>query len=112
SGCGTEIKDYGHIFRDDPVWAAPAARVSALTRDISEYLAEIGLKSPPEKPDLTVPSHAACSLQHGQKVTGQPKALLAAAGFAVKDVPEGHLCCGSAGTYNLLQPDIADQLKA
>jgi len=112
SGCGTEIKDYGHTFRDDPVWAEPAARVSALTRDISEYMAEIGLKPATETTGLIVAYHAACSLQHGQKVTGQPKALLAAAGFAVKDVPEGHLCCGSAGTYNLLQPEIADQLKA
>lgn len=112
SGCGTEIKDYGHIFRDDPIWAEPAARVSALTRDISEYMAEIGLNTPGQTAGLTVAYHAACSLQHGQKVTGEPKALLAAAGFAVKDVPEGHLCCGSAGTYNLLQPEIADQLKA
>jgi glycolate oxidase iron-sulfur subunit len=112
SGCGTEIKDYGHIFRDDPVWAEPAARVSTLTRDISEYMAEIGLKPPEQWAGLTVAYHAACSLQHGQQVTGQPKALLAAAGFAVKDVPEGHLCCGSAGTYNLLQPNIAEQLKA
>ncbi|HEX4508144.1 MAG TPA: glycolate oxidase subunit GlcF [Alphaproteobacteria bacterium] len=112
SGCGTEIKDYGHVFRDDPVWAEPAARVSALARDISEYMAEIGLNRPAQMADLTVAYHAACSLQHGQKVTGQPKALLAAAGFTVRDVPEGHLCCGSAGTYNLLQPEIAGQLKA
>jgi len=112
SGCGTEIKDYGHIFREDPVWAEPAARVSALARDISEYLAEIGLNQPEQTAGLTVAYHAACSLQHGQKVTGQPKALLAAAGFTVRDVPEGHLCCGSAGTYNLLQPEIAGQLKA
>jgi len=117
SGCGTEIKDYGHIFREDPVWAEPAARVSALTRDISEYLAEIGLaeiglKPPESAAGLTVAYHAACSLQHGQKVISQPKALLAAAGFTVRDVPEGHLCCGSAGTYNLLQPEIAEQLKA
>ncbi len=112
SGCGTEIKDYGHIFREDPVWAEPAARVSALARDISEYLSQIGLKPAAQETGLTVAYHAACSLQHGQKVTGQPKALLAAAGFTVRDVPEGHLCCGSAGTYNLLQPEIAGQLKA
>ena len=111
SGCGTEIKDYGHIFRDDPVWAEPARRVSALARDISEFMAEIGLNPATAKPDLTVAYHAACSLQHGQKVTTQPRALLAAAGFTVRDVPEGHLCCGSAGTYNLLQPDIAGRLK-
>jgi glycolate oxidase iron-sulfur subunit len=111
SGCGTEIKDYGHIFRDDPVWAEPARRVSALARDISEFMAEIGLNPVTAKADLTVAYHAACSLQHGQKVTAQPKALLAAAGFTVHDVPEGHLCCGSAGTYNLLQPEIAGQLR-
>src|SRR6185312_13689258 len=111
SGCGTEIKDFGHIFREDPVWAEPAARVSALTRDISEYLAEIGLKPAVEDSGLTVAYHSACSLQHGQKVTGQPKALLVAAGFTVRDVPEGHLCCGSAGTYNLLQPELAGALR-
>jgi len=91
SGCGTEIKDYGHIFREDPVWAEPAARVSRLARDISEYLAEIGLKPAVEESGLTVAYHSACSLQHGQKVTGQPKALLAAAGFTVRDVPEAEL---------------------
>jgi len=111
SGCGTEIKDYGHIFRGDPIWAEPAARVAALARDISEFMAEIGLKPVMPAAGLTVAYHAACSLQHGQKVTAQPKALLAAAGFTVRDVPEGHLCCGSAGTYNLLQPEIAGQLK-
>jgi glycolate oxidase iron-sulfur subunit len=112
SGCGTEIKDYGYIFRDDPVWAEPARFVSDLARDISEFIAEIGLGPVTAKTGLTVAYHAACSLQHGQKVTAQPKALLAAAGFTVHDVPEGHLCCGSAGTYNLLQPEIAGQLRA
>jgi glycolate oxidase iron-sulfur subunit len=111
SGCGTEIKDYGHIFRDDPVWAEPARRVSGLARDISEFMSGIGLQ-PAAKMELTVAYHAACSLQHGQKVTAEPKALLAAAGFTVRDVPEGHLCCGSAGTYNLLQPEIAGRLRA
>jgi glycolate oxidase iron-sulfur subunit len=112
SGCGTEIKDYGHIFRDDPVWAEPARFVSGLARDISEFMAEIGLGPTVPNTPLTVAYHAACSLQHGQKVTAQPKALLAAAGFTVRDVAEGHLCCGSAGTYNLLQPEIAGQLRA
>jgi glycolate oxidase iron-sulfur subunit len=113
SGCGTEIKDFGHMFRDDPAWAEPARRISALARDVSEFAAEIGL-SPPTgaAKGLAVAYHAACSLQHGQKITRQPKALLEAAGFAVRDVPEGHLCCGSAGTYNLLQPEIAGRLKA
>lgn len=115
SGCGTEIKDYGHIFRDDPVWAEPAARISGLTRDISEFMAGIGIVPVPTPEyaigGLTVAYHAACSLQHGQKITAEPKALLTAAGFIVRDVAEGHLCCGSAGTYNLLQPEIAERLR-
>jgi glycolate oxidase iron-sulfur subunit len=110
SGCGTEIKDYGHIFRDDPLWAEPARRISALTRDVSEFMAGIGIE-PTVPTGQTVAYHAACSLQHGQRVTAEPKALLAAAGFIVRDVAEGHLCCGSAGTYNLLQPEIAGQLR-
>jgi glycolate oxidase iron-sulfur subunit len=114
SGCGTEIKDYGHIFRDDPVWADKARRVSALARDVSEYVAGLDLSYTPEAipPALTVAYHSACSLQHGQRVVREPRALLAAAGFIVREIPEGHLCCGSAGTYNLLQPEIADRLKA
>ena len=111
SGCGTEIKDYGHIFQDDPVWAEPARRVAALTRDISEFLAPIALQVA-QPQGLDVAYHAACSLQHGQKITREPKDLLARAGFVVRDVPEGHLCCGSAGTYNLLQPEIAQQLRS
>jgi glycolate oxidase iron-sulfur subunit len=110
SGCGTEIKDYGHIFRDDPVWAEPAGRISGMTRDISEFMAGIGV-TPTLPTGQTVAYHAACSLQHGQKITAEPKALLTAAGFVVRDVPEGHLCCGSAGTYNLLQPEIAGRLR-
>jgi glycolate oxidase iron-sulfur subunit len=98
------------MFRDDEVWAEPAQRISGLARDITEFAAGLGIKSSVGA-GLTVAYHSACSLQHGQKVTAQPKALLAAAGFAVRDVPEGHLCCGSAGTYNLLQPEIADQLR-
>jgi glycolate oxidase iron-sulfur subunit len=111
SGCGTEIKDYGHMFRDDPVWAEPARRISALARDISEYLDGLGIEAPEGASDLVVAYHAACSLQHGQRITRAPKALLEAAGFAVRDVAEGHLCCGSAGTYNLLQPEIANRLR-
>jgi glycolate oxidase iron-sulfur subunit len=113
SGCGTEIKDYGHSFRDDPVWAEPARRISGLTRDISEFMAGIGIEPSSNSPisGLTVAYHAACSLQHGQRITAEPKALLTKAGFAVRDVPEGHLCCGSAGPYNLLQPEIAGRLR-
>jgi glycolate oxidase iron-sulfur subunit len=112
SGCGTEIKDYGHIFRDDPVWAEPGRRISSLARDITEFVETLGLSPALDANGLKVAYHSACSLQHGQKITRQPKALLTAMGFDVRDVPEGHLCCGSAGTYNLLQPEIADQLRA
>jgi glycolate oxidase iron-sulfur subunit len=110
SGCGTMVKDYGHLLRGDPALAGPAARIAAMTRDISELLTELGLNGKAPKP-LTVAYHSACSLQHGQKITAEPKALLTAAGFTVRDVPEGHLCCGSAGTYNLLQPGIATALR-
>lgn len=112
SGCGTTVKDYGFMFRDDRNWAAPAARVAGLARDVSEVVAQLGLGAARAPEALTVAYHSACSLQHGQKITALPKTLLAQAGFAVKDVPEAHLCCGSAGTYNLLQPEIAAQLKA
>jgi glycolate oxidase iron-sulfur subunit len=112
SGCGTTVKDYGFMFRDDPAWAARAARVSGLARDITEFMSEIGLRPPVAATGLTVAYHSACSMQHGQQITAQPKALLSAAGFAVRDVPEGHLCCGSAGTYNLLQPGLAGALRA
>jgi glycolate oxidase iron-sulfur subunit len=111
SGCGTTIKDYGHMLRLDATYAEKAATVSGLAKDVTEYLATLDL---PQQPDrgMTVAYHSACSLQHGQKVTMAPKILLKKAGFAVRDPAEGHLCCGSAGTYNILQSDIADQLKA
>jgi glycolate oxidase iron-sulfur subunit len=111
SGCGTTVKDYGYMFRNEPDWAERAARISAIARDVSELMTEIGLQPPERKPGLTVAYHAACSLQHGQQIRVEPKALLAAAGFVVRDVPEGHICCGSAGTYNLLQPEIAAELR-
>jgi glycolate oxidase iron-sulfur subunit len=112
SGCGTVIKDYGYMLRGDRDFAGPAARISALAKDITEYLAGFDLK-PSERAvgDIVIAYHAACSLQHGQKVTAIPKELLSKNGFVVKDVPESHLCCGSAGTYNLLQPDIAARLR-
>ncbi len=112
SGCGTTVKDYGFVLRNDPVWADKAAKVSALSKDVSEFLTGLGLGAPTRPTGLTVAYQSACSLQHGQKITAEPKALLAAAGFIVKDVPEGHLCCGSAGTYNLLQPELATRLRA
>jgi len=112
SGCGTVIKDYGYLLREDRDFAAPAARISALAKDITEYLAGIDMKPARRgKDDIVIAYHSACSLQHGQKVTDIPKDLLSKNGFVVKDVPESHLCCGSAGTYNLLQPDIAGRLR-
>jgi glycolate oxidase iron-sulfur subunit len=112
SGCGTMVKDYGFILRQDERWAGSAEAVSALARDISEFLAETGLAPPMHLPGLKVAYQSACSLRHGQGVEAAPIALLEAAGFEVATVPEGHLCCGSAGTYNLLQPDIAKKLLA
>ena len=111
SGCGTTVKDYGFMFRGDPALREKAERISALTRDISEYLEDIGLGETPARKDIAVAYHAACSLQHGQKITEAPKSLLTVAGFEVRAVPEPHLCCGSAGTYNLLQPELATQLR-
>jgi glycolate oxidase iron-sulfur subunit len=110
SGCGTTIKDYGFMLRTDRVYADKAARVSGLARDISEYLSglELTIQRPPR---LVVAYHSACSLQHGQKVGRAPKELLSKMGFVVKDVPEGHLCCGSAGTYNILEPELARRLR-
>ncbi len=110
SGCGTTIKDYGHMLRLDPEYAEKAAKVSALAKDITEYLATLDLPVL-ERRDIAVTYHSACSMQHGQKITTVPKLLLKAAGFTVRDPAEGHLCCGSAGTYNILQPDISRTLK-
>jgi glycolate oxidase iron-sulfur subunit len=112
SGCGTMVKDYGFLLRADPAFADAAARVSTLALDICEYLARLNLRPPAVPSGLVVAYHAACSLQHGQKITREPKELLTKAGFVVKDVPEGHMCCGSAGTYNILQSDIAKRLRA
>ena len=111
SGCGTVIKDYGFMLRQDREFAAAAARVSALAKDITEYLGGIDLQPRLQHSDIVVAYHSACSLQHGQKITQAPKELLSKNGFVVKDVPESHLCCGSAGTYNILQPDIANRLR-
>jgi glycolate oxidase iron-sulfur subunit len=111
SGCGTVIKDYGFMLREDRKFASPAAKVSALAKDITEYVSGIDLKPAHRHGDIVVAYHAACSLQHGQKITQAPKELLSKSGFVVKDVPESHLCCGSAGTYNILQPDIANKLR-
>jgi glycolate oxidase iron-sulfur subunit len=117
------LKDYGFLLREDPQYAAKAARVAAQARDISEVIGKLWSSEPPASgrqparrnaggpvPPLRVAYHSACSLQHGQKIDREPKELLVAAGFTVVDVPEGHLCCGSAGTYNLLEPEAARDL--
>ena len=109
SGCGTTVKDYGHMFRDTPL-AQEAATISALAKDISEVLVDLDLPKGDDK-DMTIAYHAACSLQHGQKIKDHPKTLLKHAGFRVAEPRDPHLCCGSAGTYNLLQPEISGQLK-
>ncbi|WP_439616521.1 glycolate oxidase subunit GlcF [Shinella sp.] len=111
SGCGTTIKDYGFMLRLDPAYADKAARVSALAKDVTEYLSTLDLPQQ-EARGLTVAYHSACSMQHGQKITMAPKTLLKKAGFVVRDPAEGHLCCGSAGTYNILQSEISAKLKA
>jgi len=113
SGCGTTVKDYGFMLRTDPDWAEKAARVSALAKDVTEVVAMLGLPADARAPaPLKVAYHSACSMQHGQRVREQPRTLLKQAGYSVLEVPEGHLCCGSAGTYNITQPDIAAQLRA
>jgi glycolate oxidase iron-sulfur subunit len=115
SGCGTTVKDYGFMLREDRAYAEKAARIAALARDVAEVVAALGLG--PQSPAAAlgigrrVAYHSACSMQHGQRLHAGPKALIAAAGFEPVDVPEGHLCCGSAGTYNLLQPELALRLR-
>ncbi|MFD2651323.1 glycolate oxidase subunit GlcF [Brucella rhizosphaerae] len=111
SGCGTTIKDYGYMLRLDPAYKDKAAKVSELAKDVTEYLTSIELPEPPRPASLTVAYHSACSMQHGQKLVRQPKDLLARAGFTVREPLEGHLCCGSAGTYNIMQPEIATKLR-
>jgi glycolate oxidase iron-sulfur subunit len=116
SGCGTTVKDYGFMLREDPAYAEKAAWAASLARDVTEVIGALGLGLGEPLPTITlrgrrVAYHSACSLQHGQGVHDGPKALLAAAGFEPLEIPEGHLCCGSAGTYNMLQPTIAAALR-
>jgi len=112
SGCGTTVKDYGFMFRTEPkTIREKAERIAGLAVDVTELLTRIDYSPTRAKPGLTVAYHSACSLQHGQQITNEPKALLRKAGFRVVEPPEGHLCCGSAGTYNMLQPDIATRLR-
>jgi glycolate oxidase iron-sulfur subunit len=111
SGCGTTVKDYGHMLKGDPAYAERAARIAGMTRDIAEFLAGYDMGPPKRWSSLRVAYHSACSMQHGQRIDGEPRRLLRNAGFSVVEVPEGHLCCGSAGTYNILEPEIARQLR-
>ena len=111
SGCGTMVKDYGFLLRNDPAWAEKAARVASLARDITEVVADLGLLPSVLREQPTVAYHSACSMQHGQKLEAPPRELLRAAGFDLLEVPEGHICCGSAGSYNILQPILAAQLR-
>ena len=111
SGCGTMVKDYGFLLRGDPEWAAPAQAVAERARDVSELLDQLGVSAGGAPERLRVAYQSACSLQHGQRITAQPKRLLAACGFEVVEPAEAHLCCGSAGTYNLLQPELAGRLR-
>jgi glycolate oxidase iron-sulfur subunit len=109
SGCGTTVKDYGHLFARDDLEKS-ARRVSGLAQDVTEFLAGIGLQEPREARRIRIAYHDPCSMQHGQKLVRQPRELLKKAGFVVQDVPEKHFCCGSAGTYNILHPEMASQL--
>jgi glycolate oxidase iron-sulfur subunit len=114
SGCGTTVKDYGFMLRKDSAYADKAASIATLARDVTEVITELGLDRPTSPPSARwrrVAYHSACSMQHGQRLHASPKKLLAAAGFEPLEVPEGHLCCGSAGTYNVLQPKIATALR-
>lgn len=111
SGCGTTVKDYGHMFRDDPALAEKAARIAAMARDVTEIVATLDFAPSVDVGRLRVAYHSACSLQHGQKIADLPMDLLRRAGFEVVPVPESHICCGSAGTYNLLQGELASALR-
>ncbi|WP_018698888.1 glycolate oxidase subunit GlcF [Amorphus coralli] len=112
SGCGTTVKDYAHMLSGDPQYADRAREIAERAKDISEVLADCDLGAPVRAAEAAVAYHSACSMQHGQKIKTEPRALLTGAGFRVVEVPEGHLCCGSAGVYNILQPEIAERLKA
>jgi glycolate oxidase iron-sulfur subunit len=111
SGCGTHVKDYDFLLREDPAYADKAARISALAKDVTEIVAQLDLALPITPSGIRVAYHSACSMQHGQRIHSLPKKLLVDAGFTILDIPEAHLCCGSAGTYNIMQPALATALR-
>lgn len=112
SGCGTMVKDYGHLLKDDPDYAERAKEISNLAKDVSEFLTTYELGAPLRWTSIRVAYHSACSLQHGQRIHDEPRLLLKNAGFTVSDVADGHLCCGSAGTYSILEPEISSELRS
>jgi glycolate oxidase iron-sulfur subunit len=111
SGCGVSLKSYGHLLRNDPEWAGPAAHIAAISRDVSEVMIDLGLKAATRKTGQVVAYHMACSMQHGLGLRTPSKRLLAEAGFEVREPAESHICCGSAGTYSILQPDLSGRLR-
>ena len=112
SGCGTMVREYGHHLRHDPAYAAKAAKVASLARDISEIVAGEAerFKFKPVTEVRKVAFHSPCSLQHGQKIVGAVESILRGAGYTLTAVPDAHLCCGSAGTYSLLEPQLSKRL--
>jgi glycolate oxidase iron-sulfur subunit len=111
SGCGTTVKDYAHMLAREPGYAERATKLTGMTQDVTEFLSSYDMGPPMRWSSLRVAYHSACSMQHGQRISDEPRKLLRSAGFTVLEVPEGHLCCGSAGTYNILQPSIAADLR-
>jgi glycolate oxidase iron-sulfur subunit len=109
TGCSSHLKDLAHLFAGDPKWKSRALRFAAKVKDFSEIISPRGAENPNR---LRVAWHAPCSLQHGLRLSGANETLLTAAGFDVAAIPEGHLCCGSAGSYSILQPELADALRA
>jgi glycolate oxidase iron-sulfur subunit len=111
SGCGTTVKDYGHLLAREPKYAERAAKIAGMARDVTEFIGSYDLGPPKRWSSLRIAYHSPCSMQHGQRVIDEPRKLLRNAGFTVVEIPEGHLCCGSAGSYNILQPEIAADLR-
>ena len=111
SGCGVSLKDYGHLLRDDAAWAQPAAEIASLAHDVSEILLDLGLKPAAIATGQRVAYHLACTMQHGLGLRAEAKRLLSDAGFIVAEPAEPHVCCGSAGLYAILEPDLAGRLR-